>query len=237
MITLNQHDKVVYAEEYKVFQGGDYEDTDLVLVYKDDESVPTLQFQAYYIKNGVDYPTPSALNSNFKINNSKDDPSMIDYDILGFQKKRTLIKGELVSTEYYNQYDAVSKQYLDLVVSENREYYRNESGIVEYRKQLSLWYLNDGSVGMKKEFIKYYSPDESISEGVTRRQNMISGAKLYALATLGQNYAFDLLMSVKPYVDLYYEGYAPPLINAISGSTKPYLNETIKTNIVDLLSF
>ena len=181
----------------------------------------------------------------FKINNSSENPSKIDYDILGFYKKRTIIKGELRQVEYYNSYNYSADTYSDLVVLETRNYARNDIGIVQYRNMTTSWLLNDGTTGLTLNFTKYYSPEEGIQEGLDRRGNMIGFAKTSLLAGLkvifgepaNQNYAFDLLTSVKIEIDYFIQGYTQPLRDAVSASTKPYMTVGIKEAVIEQLTF
>jgi hypothetical protein len=162
------------------------------------------------------------------------DPSGGDYDIQGYHKKRTVTKGELLVVEYYNEYDGTT--YSDLQVKEERTFNRDAVGLVTSRAMTISWYANNEVVCIG-ETIKYYSPAEAIEEGITRRKNIIADAKIYCLSTIGQAYGFDLLNSVKVYVDLFTEGYTQPLRDAVQASTKPYLNSTYKTAIVSFLTF
>jgi len=171
----------------------------------------------------------------FRINNSSDSPERLDYDIMGLHKKRTILVGELRTIEYYRNFNG--SEYSELVVRESRTYTRNELGLVEYRTLLSEWFLNNDEVGTTITNIKYYSPVESVDEGIQRRKNIIADAKIYCLDTLGQSYAFDLLISLKSYIDIYTDGYKQPLLDAVTNSTKPYLTSELKSNIVDLLTF
>lgn len=181
----------------------------------------------------------------FKLNNSLENPSNIDYDILGLNKKRTIIKGELRQIEYYRNYIASSNTYSDLVVSEFRDYTRDEIGIVQYRVQTSNWILNDNTTGLTKTFTKYYTPEEGIQEGIDRRTNMISFAKTSLLSGLkaiygeptNQSYAFDMLTSVKTQMEYFTQGYTQPLRDAVSASTKAYLTVGIKEAVIEQLTF
>lgn len=169
----------------------------------------------------------------FKLTSSFDDPSEFDYDIFGLHKKRTITFGELRKTEYYRNYDGVT--YSDLVVEETREYIRDVNGLVQYRTQVSKWYLNSGIVGKIKTTTKYYTLSEAIQEGLDRRGNVIAQAKAYVLSQIGQLYSFDLLTGVKNEIQLFLDGYTQPLRDAVQNSTKPYLNQTIKDGIVENL--
>jgi len=177
----------------------------------------------------------TVISSKFKIHSKYDSPELFDYDIMGFHKKRTIIKGELSIIEYYKYYNGID--YSDLIVRETRIYTRNSLGLVLYRTLVSDWYLENGNIGYTKTNIKYYSPQESINEGIIRRENVIDEAKIYVLNTVGQSNAFDLLNTVKSYIELYKDGYKQPLLDSISSIDKSYLTQTIKNNIVSILTF
>lgn len=171
----------------------------------------------------------------FKINNSYKSPENLDYDIRGFHKKRTIIKGELLVVEYYRNFDGTN--YSDLIVKETRTYNRNGIGLVITRSLNIKWYLLDDTIGCEKNTIKYYSSSESIDEGIVRRKNIFADAKTYLLETIGQAYSFDFLLSVKTQMDYYIEGYKQPLIDAVNNSTKTYMTSQIKTDVATILIF
>jgi len=233
MIKLIKGQPIIGNENYLVFDSGDYNDTDLVKVcHVDNQGVAIASYQAFYIKNGYDCLSESSLSKSFKIGH--EDPTIIDYDILGFHKKRTIIFGELVKVEYYEFYDGVD--YSNLIVEETREYTRDiNTGLVQHRNQSSKWYLTDDKVGLTKNTIKYYTLEEAIQEGIDRRTNVIAKAKSYVLVNIGQLPSFDLLTSVKNEIQLFIDGYTQPLRDAITNSTKPYLNQTIKDGIIESL--
>jgi len=52
MITLAQGQKLFLHEDLEVYQGGDFENTDLVLVNIVGEDIPKFQYQALYVLNG-----------------------------------------------------------------------------------------------------------------------------------------------------------------------------------------
>ncbi|MBP9758730.1 hypothetical protein KBD45_03470 [Candidatus Dojkabacteria bacterium] len=52
MINLEKGERLVSDETLVVFEGGEYNDFDLVLVAKENEDKPIYQFQACFIKNG-----------------------------------------------------------------------------------------------------------------------------------------------------------------------------------------
>lgn len=171
---------------------------------------------------------------NFKITGEIDDPSGIDYDIMGLHKKRSITAGELSRVEYYRNYDGVT--YSDLVVDETREYIRNPYLIATKRIQVSRWYLEDGTIGMEKTFTKYYSPEEGIEEGVTRRSNVIAQVKTYVISKAGLTNGFDLMNTYASELTLYINGATQPLKDGIRDCQKAYITEDIKSSIIALLS-
>jgi len=173
------------------------------------------------------------VNLQYKINDTVTDPSNINYDILGFHKKRTITFGELIKVEYFRNYDGIT--YSDLILEEFREYKRDADGLVQNRNLTIKWFLTDDTVGGIKNTIKYYSPQESIDEGISRRGNVISDTKSYTLEQIGRLYSFDLLSSVKLEIDLFMDGYTEPLRDAITNSTKTYLTTDIKNGIIEKL--
>lgn len=182
---------------------------------------------------------------NFKINGTLDDPTDIDFDIRGYNKKRIVVTGELRTIEYYRNYD-VNTGYNDLVVKEDRVYYRNTVGIVQYRTLTITYYLEDDTIGLVNTCVpKYYSPEEAIQEGISRRNNMISFAKTTLLNELkliygeptNQSYAFDFLLGVSAQMNYFREGYTQPLRDSVQTSTKMYLTQPIKDKIILNLTF
>jgi hypothetical protein len=216
----------------------------LVLNFNDDLDFSQITELNTIINDYVYDPNYDDLKK-FKINNSFENPSSLDYDIMGFNKKRTFISGELREVGYYRDYDYTAKTYSDLVVLETREYTRDTIGMAVSRFLTSTWYLNDGTTGLTTSYSKYYSPEEAIQEGIDRRTNMLSFAKTTLLSGLAQvygepanqTYAFDLLTSVKTQMEYFTQGYTQPLRDAVSASTKPYMSETIKIDVIRQLTF
>ena len=55
MIKLEKGDKLFTDETLSVFDGGEFDNCDLVLVIKDGDLEPSVQYPAYYIKTGEIY--------------------------------------------------------------------------------------------------------------------------------------------------------------------------------------
>lgn len=154
-------------------------------------------------------------------------PFGIDYNILGLHKKRTFNKGELILVEYYGDYDLQTKEYSDLVLKEERTYHRDADLLAYQRDMKVTWYLIDDSVGDCKETKKFYAPDESIREGIKRRDNIISNVKLSIFFLLGKTDAYDLLNSIFNNLGLYKDGFRQPLLDELSTINKTYLDSNM----------
>jgi len=235
--------KLYYNYDGDTSDGYSYIDNnDLILLFNDtldntqEETLNNIITNYVYDSNYCDY-------KKFKINNSFETPESIDYDILGLKKNRIIVKGELVKCEYFNNFNPETNIFSDLVIEETRHYTRNILGLVQYRTQITNWILNDNSTGLTMNFTKYYSPTESIDEGIDRRNNMIGASKVVLLDELkklygeptNQSYGFDLLLSVKTQMDYFSQGHTQPLRDVISASTKAYLNSDIKVKIIQEL--
>ncbi len=103
-------------------------------------------------------------------------PFNYDYDIIGLHKKRYFNKGELGKVEYYTTYNPLTSEYSGLCVVENRVYHRYNR-MINRREMDITWYYNDGTSGETKHTIKYYTTEEAIQAGETRRRNVISTLK------------------------------------------------------------
>lgn len=173
--------------------------------------------------------------NNFKITGTDESPENINYDIFGFHKKRTIVTGELRLVQYYRNFDGAN--YSDLILEESRSYTRDINGMVMYRNQNVKWYLHDDTIGVEKNSIKFYSPQESIDEGISRRGNIIANAKLYVLGHVGLANGQDFLASVTLEVSLFMNGFTQPLRDAVAATTKPYMNPTLINTTVAILTF
>jgi hypothetical protein len=184
----------------------------------------------------------------FKINNSYASPLNDNYDILGLPKYEYIEmtdpakKGELLKTEYYNNFAGGDPNnianYSDLVLTEERFYTRDPTtSLLLYRDQVVKWYLTDNTVGEIKTNRKPYQLKDAIDEGIIRRGNVISAAKLYIMSTVGlangQTYLAELITQINTYL----QGNHQPLIDAVNASTDSFMTPTIKATTVSILTF
>ena len=178
------------------------------------------------------------MKKPFKINNSFDSPENIDFTIYGLHKEEIISHdGFLTDIRYWKNYDGIT--YTDLWVHEHRNYIVDDnSGLTVTREMTIEWYLTDDTIGYSRTYpLKYYNQVEAIAEGIRRRSNITDKAKVYCINALGLQYSFDLLNSVKIQLDLFVQGYTPPLRDSIAASTKPYLTQQMKDDIVAILTY
>lgn len=156
-------------------------------------------------------------------------PHDMNYDILALHKNRSFNKGEIISVEYYGDHDYFTKTYSDLLVKEVREYHRLNHMI--YRRNMAIsWYLNDGTVGHVKNTVKYYTTQEGIRAGETRRANVITNVKI---TVVGLIMAASGITSVdaqelgRPFINTYsnemakyIQGYEDEIKNVITNDTQ-----------------
>jgi len=176
--------------------------------------------------------------SKFKINNSYNSPENIDFTIFGLHKEEIISHdGFLNDIRYWKDYNGTI--YSNLWVHEHRKYnVDSDTGLAVTREMTIEWYLEDDTIGYTRIYpLKYYNQVEAIAEGIRRRSNIIDKAKVYCINELGLNYSFDLLNSVKIQLDLFVQGYTQPLRDAIASSTKPYLTQKMKDDIVAILTY
>jgi hypothetical protein len=110
-------------------------------------------------------------------------PIDVDYDIMGYAKKRTFNQGELVKVEYFENFIPSSNTYSVKVVEEDRIYYRINQ-MLNSRAMVIKWFLNDGSIGYTKTTNKSYTTLEAIQAGETRRANVISDLKINVIGLI-----------------------------------------------------
>ena len=170
------------------------------------------------------------------VNSGVMQPELINYDNLGFFKKKTTAKGLLTRCEYYLNFDGGT--YSDLIVDVSYTYTYN--GAVYTGQTTTVnWINTDDTIGFTKVFIKAFMTWEIIDFGMTKRNNIISTTKLYALGALGYANGADLLSTLDAYISAYIQG-APPVtlttqVNALVG-VKPYLSQPVADGINAILS-
>ena len=175
------------------------------------------------------------LSLDTVVNSGITEVELINYDNLGFFKKKTTSKGLLDRCEYYLFFDGVT--YTDLIVDVTYSYTFN--GVI-YTAQITTvnWINKDNSVGFTKVFMKPFMAWEIIDFGMTKRNNILSTAKIFVLSSIGLNNGYDLLNSCSEETTIYIEGSYLPLIAKINSlvGVKPYLNQQVADSINAILS-
>lgn len=180
--------------------------------------------------------SPYVNNPVFRLTNSHESPVNIDYNIYGLHKKRTIVKGELVLVQYYQNYDVDTNEYSDLAISEHREFLRDPSTFLAYQRNQTInWYLTDDTIGATKTSVKYYSLTESIEEGITRRKNVIAEAKIYTLGALGLVAAQTLLLQLAAPISAFIDGATQFLRQAINNLPDSTMSPTHRANLINIL--
>lgn len=163
--------------------------------------------------------TQSILPEKFQL-----PPFDVNYNIINLHKKRYFTKGELNKVEYYGKYDFTNDIYDDLILTENRTYYRINEMV--YKRELDIvWYYSDGASGATKQTEKYYTQAESLAVGERRRRNCITNLKIESIGLImmasgvTQNDAEEIgwlfLKEFTPEINIYIEGVESPLMTAL----------------------
>lgn len=160
---------------------------------------------------------------NFKISGKNEDPTLIPYNIAGLWKKITINDaGELILEEYFNEYDADTNTYSDLVVNEARAFTRSPTtGWIISRQTTINWYFEDNTVGVTKVTNKVYTPEQAYAEGKRRRTNITNRATLVVLDAVPLVDAVAFLDSAQLDINLFISGNTAPLIANVTASTLP----------------
>jgi len=171
---------------------------------------------------------------NYKLTGNIEDPIYIDFTIYGLHVKKYYSYGELILTEYYKT--LVGNTYSDLVLKEEDTYTRNEINLAISKVKVITWYKEDDSVGCTNTIHRVYDTQESITESEIRRSNLVSDAQIYTLSQVGIVNCQDLLNSLNNEINLYVKGSTQPLFDSIQASTKEYLTQEMKDNLITILT-
>lgn len=169
--------------------------------------------------------------------NVENPPVDLNYNILGLHKKREFNKGELGNVEYYGEYDFTNNVYSNLILHENRTYYRI-NGMVYLRDMNICWHYNDFTSGGTKNTTKYYTQEESIRVGERRRENVISTLKIEVIGLImitsgktqqeAEGLGFLFLTDYSVEIDIYISGVESLLKDVFTDDTNhDWLNNEI----------
>jgi hypothetical protein len=161
----------------------------------------------------------------------------INYNIQGYHKERVFDnKGDVFTLSYYQNYDPVGEVFSNLKVRETRTYTRdNTNGLLTERAILIEWYIG-GNVIATKNLTKYYTSEEGYAMNQRARKNLTNKASMYLVSAVGLADSQNFLNSVATEISIYIEGDIQPLLDAISASTEPYMNATVKGTLDSILN-
>ena len=182
----------------------------------------------------VNWVIDPIVDAPFMATWSTQDPSYVDYDILGLHKERILTNGELLLVKYWKS--KIDGIYQDLAVKEERVYNRDQYGLPTTRDMHITWYLEDWSIGMEKDTVKYYTIQMWYVENKQRRTNLIDDASMYLLSQVWVANAQDFSAAVDVQRNIYIAGAMQPLLDYIAGATQSYMTQTIKDTLTTILT-
>lgn len=161
----------------------------------------------------------------------------IDYRLNGYHKKQTFdAKGDLVTLQYYLNYNSGTGEYSDLMVQENRVYERNVTTTILEKRTITIQWFGSGEEIATKVIEKYYSATEGYDANKRARGNLINTASMYLLSQVGLTDGKAFLVTVSADISTYIDGNTQPLLDTISASTEPYMTQAIKDQLNTILN-
>lgn len=164
----------------------------------------------------------------------------VDYSIQGYHKKETFdSKGDLVTVEYFSEYDSGTDTFSGLKVTETRVYIRDvTTGLLTQRDMTIDWYRSGGGVvATTKETTKYYTAQKGYVANKQARQNIIDKGAMYLVSQVGVPDSKKFWSTVRNEVDDYVNASSvQALVDAINNSTEPYITPTIKATLVAIVN-
>jgi len=99
-----------------------------------------------------------------------------------------------------------------------------------YRREMDInWFYNDDTIGFTKSTIKFYTTEEGIRVGETRRANVVTNLKITVVGLLmaasgitsveAQTIARPFINTYNSEISIYVQGYEQELRDAIANDT------------------
>lgn len=98
------------------------------------------------------------------------------------------------------------------------------------------WYRNNLVVATKAMPPKHYSAKQGYQANKRARANLIDTASMYLLSAVGKENATAYLVTLGNNMSFYKDGNITPLIDQIASATEPYMTETVKTQLNNILN-
>lgn len=175
------------------------------------------------------------LNLDVVVNSGVTQPELVNYDNLGLFKRKTTAKGLVSRCEYFVEFDG--ENYINKLVDVTFSYTFN--GVVYVGSTTRVQWINlNEEVGYEKTFVKTFMPWEIIDFGITKRTNIFSTAKLYALGQIGIVNGYDLMTACAIESEQYISGPYQPLVDKILSlvGVKAYLTPELAAAINAILT-
>lgn len=208
----------------------------------------------------INEPDPVTL-SNVKIHkyifdtfypNKTNPPKEHDFLVglsIKLHEKVTMVKGEVQKKEHYVNFNGTV--YSDLVVVEDIVYTRNALGFAVSRETKRKWICEDESVHPDyKVSVKYYSSNDQIEEGITRRGNLVKSIQqpvmgLIAFAWYQNPYAVNttvilegrkFLLEYQQEFNAFINESNKAVLDCLSNSTNPRYADATKWTWIDAMT-
>lgn len=181
-------------------------------------------------------PVPNVSNI-YKLSGTDKIDANKDYTILGLYKKVVNITGQPDTIGYYKESDGTT--YSDLYINEKYEYAYDDAGRMKTRTTTIDFYLMDDTIGYTKIVDEFITKNEALQLSQLRRETLVKDAENYVIdcQDISLVNRYDLLSSLGSELLAYEDGLKSVLIDAVNNSTKDYLTDKIKSDIVAILTF
>jgi len=167
-----------------------------------------------------------------------------NYNLLGYHKKASLnIAGDVVTVEFYSEYDEAEELYSELQVKETRVFVKDISDIIIKKTTTIDWYSHSEIVNTKV-LVRHYLSEEGFLLSKRYKKNLTNKATIWIIKDLidefgqatGMANALEFLGDIGKHINLYSMGKKDNLLDAISDSTRTYITAARKTSLDDILN-
>jgi hypothetical protein len=163
----------------------------------------------------------------------------IDYRIQGYKKNKIENNlGDIITVEYYNDYDFSTQVWSDLRVKETRLFERDAVNGVPFKLTVFIEWFTSNKINpiATKQLIKPLSVSDGLKANYNSRTRLIESAKVTALAMMGLASGQNFLAEVSLEINTYKEGNIQPLIDAITNTTNPDVTQAVKDALINILN-
>ena len=161
-----------------------------------------------------------------------------DYRIQGYMKKNVYgTNGDLITVEYYGQYDSQTQTYSNLIVKEIKTIERDINFGIPFQENIEIvWYKSDGSVIAQKNILKVIDINDGQKINQNSRTNLTTKAQGYLIQTVGLANTKELGVDISSERSAYISGATQALIDAVNNSSRTYMTAEVKASVVAILN-